>query len=173
MPRSYPMDELVLFRMRILWMYVIRPLHLREVSLSRRMWGCGRKKAWEEEQKSTISRKKFHRSLSFLSASPVEPSSSQIEPGSLKNRGCIQKFPDWLPAARTANGTAISHYVQFYRYFVSQSSEFCRHSPLRCFLTSVYCYKLIFRYDLVRELLDTPINMPNGLPLHSVRVSSM
>jgi hypothetical protein len=45
-------------------------------------------------------------------------------------RGCIQKFPDWLPGARTANGTALCHYVQFYRYFVSQSSEFCRHYPL-------------------------------------------
>jgi hypothetical protein len=22
---------------------------------------------------------------------------------------CIQKFPDWLPGARTANGTAICH----------------------------------------------------------------
>jgi len=25
-----------------------------------------------------------------------------------------------------------------YRYFVSQSSEFCRHNPLCCFSTSVY-----------------------------------
>jgi len=28
--------------------------------------------------------------------------------------------------------------VQLYRYFVSQSSEFFRHNPLRCFLTNVY-----------------------------------
>jgi hypothetical protein len=43
---------------------------------------------------------------------------------------CIQKFPDWPPGARTANGTALCHYVQLYRYFVSQSSEFWRHNPL-------------------------------------------
>jgi hypothetical protein len=24
-------------------------------------------------------------------------------------RGCIQKFPDWQPGARTANGTALCH----------------------------------------------------------------
>jgi len=24
-------------------------------------------------------------------------------------RGCIQKFPDWLPGARTVNGTALCH----------------------------------------------------------------
>jgi hypothetical protein len=37
------------------------------------------------------------------------------------------------------NGTALCHYVQLYRYFVSHSSEFCRHGPLCCFSTSVYC----------------------------------
>jgi hypothetical protein len=37
--------------------------------------------------------------------------------------GCIQKFPDWPPGARTANGTAFCHQVQLYRYFMSQSSE--------------------------------------------------
>jgi hypothetical protein len=26
-----------------------------------------------------------------------------------------------------------------YHYFVSQYSEFCRHNPLCCFSTSVYC----------------------------------
>jgi len=35
-----------------------------------------------------------------------------------------------------------------YRYFVSQSSEFCRHNPLCCFSTSVYCCRRIFRYRL-------------------------
>jgi len=29
--------------------------------------------------------------------------------------------------------------MQLYRYFVSQSSEFCRHNPFCCFSTSVYC----------------------------------
>jgi hypothetical protein len=31
-------------------------------------------------------------------------------------RGCIQKFPDWPPGARTANGTALCQEVQLYRY---------------------------------------------------------
>jgi len=39
---------------------------------------------------------------------------------------------------------------------LSQSSEFCRHHPLCCFSTSVYCCKRIFCYDSVRKLLDTP-----------------
>jgi hypothetical protein len=30
-----------------------------------------------------------------------------------------QKFPDWPPGARTANGTALCHWVQLYRYFVN------------------------------------------------------
>jgi hypothetical protein len=54
-------------------------------------------------------------------------------------RGCIQKFPDWPPGARTANGTAFCHYVQLYRYFMSQSGEFCPHNAMYCFSTSVYC----------------------------------
>jgi hypothetical protein len=45
--------------------------------------------------------------------------------------------------------------VQLYRYFVSQSNEFCRHNSLCCFSTSVYCCYL-FCYYLVRKLLDTP-----------------
>jgi hypothetical protein len=33
-----------------------------------------------------------------------------IEAMSLRvKRGCIQKFPDWPPGARTANGTALCH----------------------------------------------------------------
>jgi hypothetical protein len=39
--------------------------------------------------------------------------------------------------------------VQLYRYFVSQSSEFCHHNPLCCFSTSVYC--CLFRYQLSPE----------------------
>jgi hypothetical protein len=69
-------------------------------------------------------------------------------------RRCIQKFPYWPPGARTANGTALYHRVQFYRYFVSQLSEFCRYNPLCYFSTSVYC--CLYRYDSVRKLLDTP-----------------
>jgi len=37
--------------------------------------------------------------------------------------------------------------VQLCRYFVSQSSEFCRHNPLCCFSTNVY-YCCLFRYRL-------------------------
>jgi hypothetical protein len=60
--------------------------------------------------------------------------------------GCIQKFADRTPGARIANGTALCHLVQLYRYFVSQSSEFRRHNPLCCFLTSNTKGKLVFRY---------------------------
>jgi len=42
-----------------------------------------------------------------------------------------------------------------YRYTVSQSSEFCRHNPLCCLLTSVCC--CLFRYDSDRKLLDKPL----------------
>jgi len=39
-----------------------------------------------------------------------------------------------------------------YRYFMSQSSEFCRHNPLCCFSTSVYCFCCcLFRYRLSSE----------------------
>jgi len=65
-------------------------------------------------------------------------------------RGCIQKFPDWPPRAKTANGTALCHWVQLYRYFVSQSSEFCQHNPSCCFSTNVYCCCL-FRYRISPE----------------------
>jgi hypothetical protein len=64
-------------------------------------------------------------------------------------RECIQKFPDWPFEWRTANVTALYDYVQLYRYFVSQSSEFCRHIPLCCFTTSAYC--CLFRYRLSPE----------------------
>jgi hypothetical protein len=66
-------------------------------------------------------------------------------------RGCIQKFPDWPPGASTVNGTALCHYVHLYRYFVSRFSKFCRHNPLCCFSTNVYC-KRVFRYHSVRKL---------------------
>jgi hypothetical protein len=65
--------------------------------------------------------------------------------------GYIQKFPDWPPGARTANGIALCHYVQSYRYLVSQSSEFCPHNPLCCFSTSNTKGKRIFRCRLSPE----------------------
>jgi hypothetical protein len=86
--------------------------------------------------------------------------SRQIQGYDIDNnlRGYIQKFPDWPPGARTASGTALCRWVQLYRSFVSQSSEFCRLNPLCCFLTSVYCCYCLFRYDSVRKLLDIPWN---------------
>jgi hypothetical protein len=66
-------------------------------------------------------------------------------------RGYIRKFPDCPPGARTANGTTLCHYVQLYRYYVGQCSEFCRHNPLCCFTTSVYYCKYVFRYRLSPE----------------------
>jgi len=58
----------------------------------------------------------------------------------------FQKFPDYPPGARTKNGTTVCHYLQVYRYFVSQSSELCCHNSLCSFSTSVYC--CWFRYRL-------------------------
>jgi hypothetical protein len=69
-------------------------------------------------------------------------------------RGCVQKFPDWPPGARIANVTALCHKVQLYLYFMSQSSEFCRHNHLCCFLASVYCCKHVFRCRLSPESFD-------------------
>jgi hypothetical protein len=73
----------------------------------------------------------------------LEVNTSSLESYPAHIWGCIQKFPDWPPGARTANGTALCHEVHLYRYFMSQSSEFCRHNPLCCFSTSVYCCFLI------------------------------
>jgi hypothetical protein len=72
-------------------------------------------------------------------------------PTILNIRRCIQKFPDWTSGARTANGTALCHWVQLYRYFVSQSSEFCRNNPLCCFSTGDYYCCCLFRYRLSPE----------------------
>jgi hypothetical protein len=69
---------------------------------------------------------------------------------------CVQKFPDWPPGARTANGIGSLPLGASYCYFVSQSSEFYRHNPLCCFSTSSTKGKRIFPYDSVRELLDSP-----------------
>jgi len=63
----------------------------------------------------------------------------------------IQKFPDMPPGARPANGTALCHQVQLYRYFVSQSSEFCRHKPLKRTAASNTKGKRKFPYRLSPE----------------------
>jgi hypothetical protein len=46
--------------------------------------------------------------------------------------------------------------MQLYRYFVRQSSEFCRYNYLCCFSTSVIVISVYFIIDSARELLDTP-----------------
>jgi hypothetical protein len=71
-------------------------------------------------------------------------------------QGFIQKFLDWPPGARTANATALCHYVQLYCYFVSQCSEFCHHNPSCCFSTSN-----TKGINLVWKLLDTPLCVCN------------
>jgi hypothetical protein len=58
-------------------------------------------------------------------------------------RGCDQKFPDWPPGASTAGGTALCHYVQLYRYIVSQSSEF---SSVTLFVASQRVYYYYYYY---------------------------
>jgi len=40
-----------------------------------------------------------------------------------------------------------------YRYFVSPSSEFCRHNPFCCFSTSIF-FVAYFVIDSVRKLSD-------------------
>jgi hypothetical protein len=72
----------------------------------------------------------------------------------LRVRGCIQKFPDWPPVARTANGAPLCHLVQLYRYFVSQYSEFCRHNSIAS--ERVFIIVVDFVIDSVRKILDTP-----------------
>jgi hypothetical protein len=62
--------------------------------------------------------------------------------------GCIQKFPNRPPGDRTANGTALCHLVQLYRYSLSQCSESSHHNRLCCLSTSVYC---LFHYRLSPE----------------------
>jgi hypothetical protein len=64
--------------------------------------------------------------------------------------GCIHKFLDWPPGARTANGTALCHYMQLYCYFMSLPSEFCHHNPLHCCSMSAY-YCHLFHYWLSLE----------------------
>jgi hypothetical protein len=92
-------------------------------------------------------------------------------------RGCIQKFPDWPPGARIANDTSslpIGAVVSL--FCVSQSSEFCRHDPLCCFSTSVYCCCCLFRYRLGPETFGytlvrvRPVNYQTKLDsLYNVR----
>jgi len=69
--------------------------------------------------------------------------------------------------------------VQLYRYFMSQSSEFCRHNPLCCFSTSVYCYWFRYRhspetfgYTLVYKF-ETVIFMLDSFSFHRNVASSV
>jgi hypothetical protein len=80
--------------------------------------------------------------------------------------GCIQKFPDWPPTARTAYGTAFWHWMQLYRYFMGQSSEFCRHNPLKGIATSNIKGKHIYFFiDSVWKLLDSSVGIALGYGL--------
>jgi hypothetical protein len=71
---------------------------------------------------------------------------STLFSNTLSIRRCTQKFPDWPPGARTANGTAV-----LLGEVVSLFCEFCRHNPLCCFSTSNTKGKRIFRYRLSPE----------------------
>jgi hypothetical protein len=66
------------------------------------------------------------------------------------------------PAAWRENqkGPALCHYVQFYRYFVTQSSEFCCHNPLKRTATSNTKGKSIFRYWLSQETFGYTLVCP-------------
>jgi hypothetical protein len=61
--------------------------------------------------------------------------------------------------------------MQLYRYFVSQSGEFCRHNPLCCFSTCVCCCCL-FLYDSVRKLLVTAMYYKYLLGVVAVKKSA-
>jgi hypothetical protein len=88
-------------------------------------------------------------------------------------RWCIQKFPDWPPGARTTNGVSFCHYVQLYRYFVSQYNEFCRHNPLCCFSTGNTKGERIFRYGLSPKTFGyTLLNMLEATHFHCIRYTS-
>jgi hypothetical protein len=73
---------------------------------------------------------------------------------SLYVRGCIQKFRTGRLERELQMVQLSATTYSCIAIFVSQSSEFCRHNPLCCFLTSVYC-SCLFRYDSVRKRLDT------------------
>jgi hypothetical protein len=68
-----------------------------------------------------------------------------------KLRGCIHKFSDWSPGARSAKWYSSLQLGAAACYFVSQSCEFCVASQ-RVFITVV----VYFVIDSVRKLLDTP-----------------
>jgi hypothetical protein len=81
----------------------------------------------------------------------------------------IQTFPDWPPGARTVNGTALCHWMQLYRYFMSQSSQLCCHNPLCFFSTSFYYYYYyycLFRYLLSPEAFGYILVLPSSGLLH-------
>jgi hypothetical protein len=55
-----------------------------------------------------------------------------------------------------------------YRYFVSQSSEFCRHNPLRRF-SRVFIVVVCFVVNSVWKLLDTPSFIVDNVRHHGGR----
>jgi hypothetical protein len=53
----------------------------------------------------------FKERVTFYSKELAQHLSERIQPMKTNSliRRCIQKFPDWPPGARTANGTALCH----------------------------------------------------------------
>jgi hypothetical protein len=62
--------------------------------------------------------------------------------------------------------------VRLYRYFVSQSSEFCHNNFLFRFSTSVYYCFVYFVVDSVRKLFDTPSYI-QSIPSHPISLRSI
>jgi len=59
-----------------------------------------------------LARKGEEKNLLIQMSDGLRHSSSTIQTDFATSRyiqGCIQKFPDWQPGARTANGTALCH----------------------------------------------------------------
>jgi hypothetical protein len=71
-------------------------------------------------------------------------------PGRTASYEGYPNFPDWPPGAKTANDTALCHYVQLYRYFVSFTAITLCVASQRVFIV-VY-----FVMDSVLRLWDTP-----------------
>jgi hypothetical protein len=76
-------------------------------------------------------------------------------------RGCIQKFPDWPPGARTANGTVLCHRCScsaiLWVSLVSFAAIILCVASQRVFVVVVVVVVVVyFVIDSVRKVLDTP-----------------
>jgi uncharacterized membrane protein len=83
-------------------------------------------------------------------------------------QGCIQKFLDWLPGVRTANGTALCANMQLYHYLVNFAAiTLCAASQQVVIVVSIY-----FIIDSVQKLLDT-LSYMNITASKNVKTSNM